>query len=138
MPTEKLTYESLTDRLERHFGSEHFYRVSPFFHKIVVTEGIKDFLDTCSCYWLMNEIIYSLAQKSKKLRKPLLDSEFLLVVIRAGKTGRITVEIKEDSNEEPILKKSYKDLCRCIPSTPRGSEYKFYLMSGTILLPSEY
>ena len=138
MPTEELTYESLTDKLEGHFGSEHFYRVSPFY-KTVITEGVKDFADTCGCYWLIEELLYSLALKSRKLRKPLLDSEFLLINIKAGKTGRVTVEVREDSGEEPILKKSFKDLCKVIPSTPKNSSgYRFYLMSGTMLLPSEY
>ena len=120
MPTMELTYEKLTEKLEGHFGSEHFYPVNPFFRGIVVTEGVKDFLETCSCFWLMDEILFGLHKKH------LLHSEFLLITIKAGKTGRIIVEASEDSGEEPIFKKSYRDLCKVIPSAPKGKGYKFY------------
>lgn len=125
---EKLTHTELTNNLEQFYGTEHYYKPS-MFSNIVITDGVKYFCDTCSCYWLLEESIISGLQALSN-KYPFLLVEFKVT----NKRGTTYIEAKEDTNAPLLLKKRTKDLCNLIPI----GEYKFYLIDKVLLLPSEY
>ena len=127
--TSKLTYTELQANLEQHFCSEQYFKITPF-TSTIMTEGIKYFCDKCSCYWLLEFMLFNGLSKLSK------QYNFLLITVNVNKRGTCHITVKEDSNEELplLLNKKVRDLCQLIPV----GEYKFYLIENVLLLPSEY
>ena len=127
--TNLLTYEELKNRLGSYYGTERYYKFS-LLSSAVMTDGVKYFCDTCSCYWLIDNIFI------KGLQKVANDYSFLILFIKVSKKGNVKVTVKEDSGEDmPVLfSMKGKDLLNIIPS----GEYKLYYINNVLLLPSEY
>ena len=123
--TEKISYKELTENLDQHIGSEHFYPIA--FTPLVFTDGIRYFAETCECFWLidliglgLNRIHYSLGA--------------LFIDIEVNKRHTVHITVRQDKDMPIVFDKKQKDYCGIIPV----GTYKFYLMNDTLLLPSEY
>ena len=123
---EKITYKTLKDNLEQHYGTEQYFRTNPFV-PIVVTEGVKYFADTCECYWLLDEIML----RTFKIHQQL---GYLFFDIEVNKRGTVHITARQDEGMPIVFERKVRDLCKLIPV---GS-YKLWLMNNVILLPNEY
>ena len=126
MATEtKLSYEDFTNKLEQFYGTEQYHRIG--LTPIVATDGVKYFAETCSCFWLLDDITINLFKKHQELG-------CLFIDIEVNKRHTVHITVREDSGEPVIYDKKIKDVCEYIPV----GNYKFYLMNNVLLLPSEY
>lgn len=123
--TEKLSHEEFTNNLEQFIGSMHFYPIA--FTPLIFTDGIRYFAETCECFWLVDLIGYGLYKVHKQLGTLFID-------IEVNKRHTVHITARQDSGMPVIFEKKQKDICKVIPI----GTYKFYLMNGTLLLPSEY
>ena len=126
MATEtKLSYEEFTNNLEQHIGTTGYFKVG--LTPIVVTDGIKYFAETCSCFWLLDDITINLYKKHQELG-------WLFIDIEVNKRHTVHITVRQDKDEPVIYDKKIKDVCEYIPV---GS-YRMWLMNNVLLLPSEY
>lgn len=122
---EKISYEELSNNLDRFIGSEHFYPIA--FSPLVFTEGIKYFAETCECFWLIDLIGHGLKRLHRELG-------YLFIDIEVNKRHTVHVTVRQDSGMPVVFEKKQRDLCKIIPV----GTYRLYLMNDTLLLPSEY
>lgn len=113
---------SLKQDLEQFIGTEHWYRVSPF-TKYAITDGVKYFADNGGAYWAVHDILATAVA---------LKQEMLVAKVTSN-NQQATIEY-EDGNgnklEFATSKYPYTDL--------QEGVYRFYVMDGVMLLPSEY
>lgn len=126
MTTEtKLTYEEFTNNLEQHIGTQKYYRLG--LTPIVATDGIKYFAETCSCFWLLDDITINLFKKHQELG-------WLFVDIEVNKRHTVHITARQDKDMPVVYDKKIRDLCKLIPV----GKYSIWLMDNVLLLPSEY
>ena len=126
MTTEtKLTYEELQNELEGFYGTEGYYRLG--LTPIVATDGVKYFAETCSCFWLIDDITINLFKKHQELGSLFID-------IEVNKRHTVHITVRQDEGMPVIYDKKIKDICGIIPV---GS-YSIWLMNNVLLLPTEY
>ena len=123
--TEKISYEDFSNNLDCFIGSQQFYPMA--FTRMVFTEGIKYFAETCECFWLIDLIGYNLYRMHQELG-------YLFIDIEVNKRHTVHITVRQDSGMPVVFEKKQKDLCKIIPV----GTYRFYLMNNTLLLPSEY
>ena len=123
----KVSAEELENLLSNFYGTEHYYKVSPF-SSILITDGVKAFADKCECYWLFTDFIMPECTMVSHI------SNFLVVEVKVTKTGMCTITAKEDTDMPPLFTKKQRDICNIIP---KGT-HKFYCIDNILLLPSEY
>ena len=123
----KVSTEELENLLSNFYGTEHYYKVSPF-SSILITDGVKAFADKCECYWLFTDFIMPECTMVSHI------SNFLVVEVKVTKTGMCTITAKEDTDMPPLFTKKQRDICNIIP---KGT-HKFYCIDNILLLPSEY
>jgi hypothetical protein len=109
------------DDLRQFLGSEQWFR--HWTGKMLYTDGIKHVAETAGAYWLLDIIATELMPLNTR-------EHFLSIVLKVdGSKARLLVD---DGNGHVLYEKAieYTDF-------PQG-EWKFYLIDGTLLLPSEY
>ena len=113
---------SLKQELEQFTGTEHWYRVQPF-TKFAITDGVKHFADKGGAYWAVHDILATATALQKQM----------LLVTVTSKDEEAVIEYEDgDCNklEFATSRYPYTDL--------QEGVYKFYVMDGVMLLPSEY
>lgn len=123
----KVSATELEELLSNFYGTEHYYKVSPF-SSIVITDGVKAFADKCECYWLLTDFIMPECTMVSHI------SNFLVVEVVVDKKGMCTITAKEDTDMPLLFTKKQRDICNIIPE----GTHKFYLIDNVLLLPSEY
>lgn len=129
MNTTELTYNQLQYDLQQYYGTEHYYKISPF-TDAVITDGVKAFADKTNSYWLFTDFILLDGYRIAKTH----DDRFTLVKVAVNEKHDVTVSFMHDIDEEPYYQATQKDLLEYIPI----GEYKFYLIDNVVLLPTEY
>lgn len=118
--------ETLQDKLNGFYGTEHYYKLNPFVN-IVATDGVYFFAKEGKALWAVDEM--TLTAKD-------LNQAFISVTItckeRKDKHGNTCDIIFTDGNYNILKEKP-------IPHTDlEVGEYKFYITDNVILLSSEY
>ena len=118
-----MTTTNANDHFGSHNGSEHIYSCRPF--PITYTDGVKELVDNCECYWLI-DIIISYQQYRNVNCQP----------FQVWKLKRF---IKDSFNVEATDGNNHRIISQYIPF----SDFKFddatiWLVDSTLLLPNEY
>jgi len=119
-----LNTKSILNQLSNNIGTEHYYKI--MFSSIVYTDGIKELIGLCNCYWLISDTAIEITH-NKALQK-----QFLILNIKVNKDKSAIVTLKEDSNKPLLYAKRYS-----YTDFPL-SEYEFYIIDDVMLLKSEY
>ena len=127
--TTELTYNKLQYDLKQFYGTEHYYKINPFFDAMI-TDGIKFFADKTSSYWLFMDFIFLEGYRIAKTH----DDRFTVVMVTVNENHEVQVTFMHDTGENPYWECKAKDLLCNIPV----GEYKFYLIDNVLLLPTEY
>lgn len=112
---------TLKQELEQFYGTENWYRVPPF--QILITDGVKHFVEKGEASWAVSDILATATALKQQM----------LVAVVTSKDGKAIIEY-EDGNynkfEFATAKYPHTDL--------EEGVYRFYVMDGVMLLPSEY
>ena len=119
-----LKEQEILTELKQNTGTEHHF-VIPF-SNCVYTDGIRDLIKLCGCWWLISDTGILLSSKEE------LQKEFLLLNIKVTDDKKAIVTLKEDSDLKPIYEKEYS-----YTDFPL-KEYEFYICNNIMLLKSEY
>ena len=122
----QLSYEAFQQELGNFTGTENWYRHG-LARAITYTDGVKFVVETCSCYWLIDEIALSNMTEKKLKMEEFQVWKFAADVEKS--TGLLTCE---DGNDKVVYKKKITFTDFPYP------EIKFYMVDNVILLPSEY
>ena len=116
--------KQIKEELSLNCGTEQYHKIP--FSSFVYTDGIKDLINKCSCYWLISDIGILLECEKKYIK------DFLILTLKVNEDKTAVITLKEDSNEKPIYSKKldYTDFCL--------SKYEFFIINKVILLKSEY
>jgi hypothetical protein len=118
------------DALQQFHGSENLYR--HFSKNLIYTDGIKFLAEQAGCYWLIDEIAFSLPKLLKKNKSWFYAIDFK---VSKRKSARI---IFTDGNDVQILRKHI--LWTDFPLV--GEKITLFLAEGEIgyclMLPGEY
>jgi len=117
--------QKILNELSQNTGTEHYYKI-PLTDGYVYTDGVRNLLLSCGCYWLISDIGIELSF-NKKIQKP-----FLILGIKVNDDKSAVITLKEDSDLKPIYEKE-------IPYTDFPlREYEFYIIDKVMLLKGEY
>lgn len=105
-------------------GTEAYHRITVV--PLKVTDGIKAVADKAQAYWLFDAIA------SYQVEKKVRDVPFQLWMLRVAGDKRAILTMQEDMNKKNIVEQKIK-----YTDFPYG-DWKFYLIDGVLLLPSEY
>ena len=126
---EKVTYEQLQSELKQFYGTEKYYKITPF-NDLVITDGVKHWAERVSGYWALTDFTalecYLLAKQD--------EDRFSLVEIVVDENNLCHFKASHDIDQEPYWQAKQKDLLGLIPQ----GVHKFYLIDNVLLLPSEY
>jgi hypothetical protein len=105
-------------------GTEAYHRITVV--PINVTDGIKAVADKAKAYWLFDAIA------SYQIQKKVKNTHFQVWMLKVAGDKRAILTMQGDSNTKNIVEQKieYTDF-------PYG-DWKFYLIDGVLLLPSEY
>jgi hypothetical protein len=111
--------EVMNEILSYSTGTEAYHRVSPF-TKTVITDGVLSVCQRLGAFWLVDAITSYNKQE---------EVQFWTLTVTDRKA---VLSMREDSDQPELARQE-------IPFTdfPEG-EWKFYLMDGVLMLPSEY
>ena len=98
---EKISYEDFSNNLDCFIGSQHFYPIA--FTRMIFTEGIKYFAETCECFWLIDLIGYNLYRMHQELG-------YLFIDIEVNKRHTVHITVRQDSGMPVVFEKKQKDL----------------------------
>lgn len=129
MNTTELTHNQLLNDLQQFYGTEAWYRISPFTN-VVITDGVKFFAEKCNCFWLFQDFIGLEGYKAHKAEP----DRFTVVNVVVTKSHSVQISFTHDTGEKPYWTSHVKDVLKLIPI----GEYRFYLIDNVVLLPSEY
>lgn len=129
MNTTELTHNQLLNDLQQFYGTEAWYRISPF-TDVLITDGVKFFAEKCNCFWLFQDFIglegYSESKKQ--------GYTFTVVDVVVDNDHIVNIKFSSDTDRKPYWQAKQQDLLEYIPI----GEYRFYLEHNVILLPSEH
>lgn len=121
-----LTQEELQTKLNGFIGTENLHKVNPF-SRLLITDGIKCFADTCQCYWAIDEVAFV----NNKL---MMKDNFYVITFDVSENHELTISAKTDTDQPTVWSKTINDLLEIIPV----GTYEFYLTDSVLLLKSEY
>jgi len=92
------TAAEMNEGLRNFYGTENWYRFSPLFPRMLLTDGVKWLADNAECYWLLDVIgsHQPKALKDKKLR----DIQFWTLTVHPDHSA--TVICERDSGDVAI------------------------------------
>lgn len=124
-----MTKEEILNAMNNHYGTERWYRYSPLFPNVLLTEGARFIAESCGAYWLMDVICSHL--RSVKGRFAVAT----LTVKNSKAKFKLVPDIPCDAQEIYAKQNiTYTDF--------PFDEIKFYVVndgeSWVVMLPSEY
>lgn len=114
----------IIEELNHFYGTEHYYKIP--FSKVVYTDGIEGFIRLCKCWWLISDLGIQYSARTD------IHKSFLIVRIKVNEDKSCIIDLREDSDLEPIFTKDYD-----YTDFPL-KEYEFYLIDNVFLLKGEY
>lgn len=123
----------LSNALAHHYGSENIYR-HPFNRNFLYTDGVRTFAQNAGngAYWLLD-----ILATEPKVRQGVATHGFVVVVLDVNE-GTAVLRMARDYNssnskfDTPVYTRKI-DFTDC----PDGM-WKFYIVGGVMMLPSEY
>ena len=112
-----------TEELQQFIGTEKYHKLNNL--PIFATDGVTYFCEKAEAFWLFDEMSLDVTM-NKKLKE---HADFIVCKVSAN-DNEATITY-EDGNYNQIIK-------RKIDFTTLDGNYKFYIIDGIILLPSEY
>lgn len=110
---------TLEEKLQGYYGTERYYRLT--ITPILATDGVHAFAEEGNAYWAVSDMCI----QALSLKAP-----FLSITITS--TGKRLDIVYTDGNDNILKKKHYAHT-----DLEKGT-YRFYIVDGVILLPSEY
>ncbi len=82
--------------LEQFTGTTQYYRYSPLFRQMVLTDGTRYLAEAGECYWLFDRIASLQIHPDIKNHPELQTLQFWWLDVREGQTGILTCEWHKD------------------------------------------
>lgn len=116
-----ITSQELQVLLSNHYGTSNHFRHS--FTKMLYTDGVKAFAENAEAYWFLDIISTEVLQKQSV-------EEFINVVLKVSE--KLSAVITADDGNGNVFWTKRVPYTDC----PEG-DWKFYLVNGVLILPSE-
>lgn len=127
-----MTAGSLQSGMQQFYGTENYY-FSPFNKNVNYTDGVKWFLESAECYWLLDIIVTEVYQAAKAWTAKEGDTFFKIETHSFDSKATIKVTSTDQyGSEHTIFSKeiTFTDL-------PEGN-WVFYYCNNVVMLPTEY
>lgn len=113
------------DLMEHSNGTDQWYRVSPIFPKVTMTDGVKHLAEMCKAFWLLDAILSHQTDPSVKLE------EFQVWQLKEIENNTYLLTC-EDGNKNQITSQAipYSDF--------PYKEATIWFIDNVLLLPCEY